>query len=128
MVVNRHRGLHLLWSAKPGVVLHQVWAVLTIAQVVQAWRVEIAGTAGVDVFEVALPLLVEDLPLLMEPGADPVALFVTEGRRLAFIRPSTRTVIHAPTLPPEEVQPRPPDLVLIREPRDAGKDCGSRAA
>jgi hypothetical protein len=127
-LVKRHLGLHLLWSAKPGIVLHQVWAVLTIAQIVQAVRVEIAGTAGVDVFEVSVPLLVEYLPLLLEQGEDPVAFFVAEGRRLAFIRPSSRTVIHAPTLPPTEIRPRPPDLVLLREPRYAGKDCGPRAA
>lgn len=127
-LVKRHLGLHLLWSAKPGVVLHQVWAVLTIAQVIGALRVEIAGQAGVDVFDISVPLLVEYLPLLMEQGTDPVALFVTEGRRLAFIRPSKRTVIHAPTLPAEEIRPRPPTLVVLREPRYAGKDCGPRAA
>jgi hypothetical protein len=127
-LVKRHLGLHLLWSAKPGVVRHQVWAVLTIAQVVQALRVEIAGEAGVDPFEVSVPLLVEYLPLLLEQGADPVALFVAEGRRLAFIRPSKRATIHAPALPPGEVRPRPPDLVLIREPRYAERDRGPRAA
>jgi hypothetical protein len=127
-LVKRHLKLHLLWSAKPGVVLHQVWAVLTIAQVVQALRVEIAGEAGVDPFEVSVPLLVEYLPLLLEQGEDPVAFFVAEGRRLAFIRPSARTTIHAPILPPTEIRPRPPDLVLLREPRYAGKDCGPRAA
>jgi hypothetical protein len=128
LLIKRHLGLHLLWSAKPGVVLHQVWAVLAIAQIVQALRVEIAGEAGVDPFEVSVPLLVEYLPLLLEQGEDPVAFFVAEGRRLAFIRPSTRTVIHAPILPPAEVQPRPPDLLLLRQPRYAGKDCGPRAA
>jgi len=127
-LIKRHLKLHLLWSAKPGVVLHQVWAVLAIAQVVQALRVEIAGEADVDVFAVSVPLLVEYLPLLLEQGDDPVAFFVAEGRRLAFIRPSTRTVIHAPDLPPAEVRPRPPDLVLIRKPRYAGKDCRPRAA
>jgi len=127
-LVKRHLTLHLLWSAKPGVVLHQVWAVLTIAQVVQALRVEIAGEAGVDPFEVSVPLLVEYLPLLLEQGEDPVAFFVAEGRRLAFIRPSTRITIHAPTLPPDHILPRPPDLVVIRDPRYAGKDCGPRAA
>ena len=81
-LVKRHLGLHLLWSAKPGVVLQQVWAVLTIAQVLQALRLEIAAGAGVDPFEVSLPLLVEYLPLLLARGDDPVAVFVAEGRRL----------------------------------------------
>lgn len=127
-LVKRHLGLHLLWSAKPGVVLHQVWAVLTIAQVVQALRVEIAGRAEVDPFAVSLPLLVAYLPLLLADGADPVAFFVTEGRRLQFIRPSTRAVIHGPTLPAAEIRPPPPGLVLVRVPRYARKDCGPRAA
>jgi hypothetical protein len=127
-LVKRHLGLHLLWSAKTGVVLQQVWAVLTIAQVVQALRVEIAGEAGVDPFEVSLPLLVEYLPLLLARGADPIAVFVTEGRRLGFIRPSTRAVVHVPTLPPAEVVPRPPALVLVRQPRYAERKCGPRAA
>jgi hypothetical protein len=127
-LVKRHLGLHLLWSAKSGVVLQQVWAVLTIAQVVQALRLEVAGRAEVDVFEVSLPLLVEYLPLLLADGVDPVAFFVAEGRRLQFIRPSTRTVVRAPDLPPAEVIPRPPDLALVREPRYAGRKCGPRAA
>jgi hypothetical protein len=127
-VVKRHLGLHLLWSAKPGVILQQVWAVLTIAQVVQALRLEIAGKAGVDPFEVSLPLLVEYVPRFLADGIDPVALFVTDGRRLQFIRPSTRTVIHAPELPPESILPRPPDLVLLRDPRYAERNCGPRAA
>jgi hypothetical protein len=127
-LVKRHLGLHLLWSAKPGVVRQQVWAVLTIAQVVQALRLEIAGRAGVDPFDVSLPLLVEYLPLLLARGEDPVALFVAEGRRLQFIRPSPRTAIRAPEIPRAEVIPRPPDLVLAREPRYAERRCGPRAA
>jgi hypothetical protein len=127
-LVKHHLGLHLLWSAKPGVVLHQVWAVLTIAQIVHALRLEIAGKAGVDPFEVSVPLLVEYLPLLLAQQQDPVAVFVEQGRQLLFIRPSTRTRMAAPTLPPAAIQPRPPDLVLVREPRYAGKACGPRAA
>jgi hypothetical protein len=127
-LVKHHLGLHLLWSAKPGVVLHQVWAVLTIAQIVHALRLEIAGTAGVDPFEVSVPLLVEYLPLLLAQQQDPVAVFVDQGRQLLFIRPSTRTRIAAPELPPAAIVPRPPDLVLVRQPRYAGKACGPRAA
>jgi hypothetical protein len=127
-LVKHHLGLHLLWSAKTGVVLHQVWAVLTIAQIVHGLRLEIAGKAGVDPFEVSVPLLVEYLPLLLERHEDPVAVFVAEGRRLLFIRPSQRTRIEVPELPLEALRPRPPDLALERQPRYAGRKCGSRAA
>jgi hypothetical protein len=127
-LVKRHLGLHLLWSAKPPVVLQQVWAVLVIAQVLQALRLEIAGRAGVDPFEVSLPLLVAYLPQLAARGEDPVALFVAEGRRLGFIRPSRRLAVRAPEPPPEGPAPLPPGLALQREPRYAGRKSGPRSA
>jgi hypothetical protein len=86
-LIKTHLGLHLLWGAKPTVVLQQVWAALILAQVLQALRLEIAGRAGVDPFEVSLPLLVEYLPYFAYRGLDPVAVFVEQGRALGFIRP-----------------------------------------
>lgn len=124
--VKRHLGLHLLWSAKLVVIQQQVWAVLLIAQIWQALRVEIAGRAGVDLFEVSLPLLVQYAPQYAAQGQDPVVVFVTRGRALRFIRPSTRTVIHAPDPPPAVLVPLPPDLALERTPRYAHRKCTSR--
>ncbi len=125
-LVKTHLGLHLLWGAKPVVVLQQVWAVLIIAQVLQALRLEIAGRAGVDPYEVSLPLLVEYLPFFAARGLDPVTVFVEQGRALRFIRPSSRTVIVAPAIPPDDLVPRPPDLVVERPPRYAQRKCGPR--
>ena len=127
-LAKTHLGLHLLWGARPTVVLQQVWAVLTIAQVVQALRLEIAARAGVDPYEVSLPLPVKYLPFFAARGADPVALFIEQGRQLRFIRPSSRTRIEAPTIPPEDLLPPPPGLVLERTPRHAERKCGPRAA
>ncbi|HET6232085.1 MAG TPA: IS4 family transposase [Longimicrobiaceae bacterium] len=56
-LVKRELGLHLLWSAKTEVILAQVWAVLCIAQILQALRQEVAGRAGVDAFDVSMSLL-----------------------------------------------------------------------
>lgn len=122
LLVKEHLGLHLLWSAKPAVVLHQVWAVLIIAQVMQALRLEIAWRAGVDPFEVSMALLVEYLPRYAAEGRDPVAVFVEHGRALRFIRPSRRTTIRAPVIPLEALQPLPTDLVLVRPPRYARRN------
>jgi hypothetical protein len=55
--------LHLRWSSKQAVLLHQVWAVLAIAQLLQALRVLVAATAHVDPFAVSLPLLIRYLPM-----------------------------------------------------------------
>ena len=124
--VKRHLKLHLLWSAKPVVILQQVWAVLIIAQVLQALQGEIAGRAGVDPFDVSLALLVTYLPQYAYTGQDPVATFVRQGRALGFIRPSRRTVIQAPRVPAGQSRPLPPDLPLERVPRYAGRKAGPR--
>jgi hypothetical protein len=125
-LIKQHLGLHLLWGAKPVVVLQQVWAVLIIAQVLQALRLEIAGRAGADPYEVSLPLLVEYLPYFAYRGLDPVAVFVEQGRALRLIRPSRRTVIAAPAIPLHDLLPLPPDVVLDRPPRYAQRRCGPR--
>jgi hypothetical protein len=125
-LVKTHLGLHLLWGAKPVVVLQQVWAVCIIAQVVQALRLEIAGRAGVDPYEVSLPLLVEYLPFFAARGLDPVTVFVAQGRALRFIRPATRTAVVAPDPPPADLAPPPRGLALARTPRYAQRKCGPR--
>ena len=126
-LVKRHLGLHLFWSAKPAVVQQQVWAALCIAQILHALQLEIAGRAGVDPFEVSLALLVEYLPRFARVGPDPLAVFVERGRALGFIRPSRRTVIHAPTIPRHHLTLPPPGLVLIRTPHSADRTPRSRA-
>jgi len=126
--VKRHLQLHLIWSAHTTAVLQQVWAVLIIAQILQALQLEIAGRAGVDPFDVSLALLVQYLPQYAYTGQDPVAVFVTEGRALGFIRPSRRTRVQAPTIPPDQLAPLPPGLSLVRPARYAQRNCGSRKA
>ena len=116
-LVKRHLKLYLLWSAKTVVIQQQVWAVLIISQILQALRLEIAGRAGVDPYEVSMALLVQYLPELGRGGQDPITAFVARGRQARFIRPSTRTVTRAPTIPPGEICPLPPDMALRRTPR-----------
>jgi hypothetical protein len=127
-LIKTELGLHLLWSAKTVVVLQQVWAVLIIAQLLQALRLTVAAEAGVDPFEVSMPLLVAYLPQYARRGIDPVAAFVADGVALGFIRPSRRTRILAPRLADDHLTPPPPDLVLIRTPRYAGRKCDKPAA
>lgn len=127
LLVKEHLGLHLFWSAKSVVAQQQVWAVLIIAQVLQALRLEIAQRAGVDPFEVSLALLVQYLPRYAAEGHDPVAVFVEYGRVLRFIRPSRRTVIRGPAIPAEALRPLPLDLVLTRTPRYAERKCNRQS-
>lgn len=126
-LIKTQLGLHLLWSAKTEVVLQQVWAVLIIAQLWQALRLTIAHEAGVDPFEVSLPLLIRYLPQYAARGLDPVAAFLADAVPLGFIRPSRRTKIAAPVLSTASFHPPPPDLVLVRTPRYAERHCHRRA-
>lgn len=122
-MLKRQLKLHLLWSSKPAVIEQQVWAALIVAQVVHGLQVEVAGRAGVDRFAVSLALLVQYLPRFAKQGLDPVAAMVERGKQAHFIRPSQRTQIVAPHIPPEALMPLPPDILLWREPRYAHRRC-----
>jgi hypothetical protein len=123
-----HLKLGLLWGARETVILQQVWAVLIIAQILQALRLEIAGRAGADPFEVSLPLLIEYLPFFASFGGDPMRAFIEDGRRVRFIRPSRRTHSEAPVIPQQAYAVPPPDLLRVRVARYAGKQGRGRAA
>ena len=125
-LVKTHLGLHLLWSTKDVTIVQQVLAVLIISQILMALRMEIAGRAQADPFEVSMELLVRHLPQYAYTGRDPVAAFVSMGRELRLIRPSTRTVIRAPSVPLDQINPLPPDLTLLRKARYANRKCGPR--
>jgi hypothetical protein len=116
LTLKRELGLHLIWSSKSAVVLAQVWACLIIAQVMQALRMEVALRAEVDPFDVSLPLLFEALPQLSAAGQDAIVECVRQGRRLGIIRPSTRLLVQAPEVPPEQLIPLPQGTVLCRQP------------
>ena len=127
-LIKRELGLHMLWSAKSIVIQQQVWAVLLISQILQGLQMEIAARAGVDPFDVSMPLLVEYMPSFIYRGEDPVEVFVQQGRELGFIRPSRRTSIRAPGVDPTDIMPIPADLLLVRQARYAHRKCASRSS
>jgi len=120
-LIKRELGLHLFWSAKFAVILQQVWAVLLISQILHALQLEIAGKAGVDPFDVSLPLLVEYLPRWNDVNF--IDMVVERGREVGFIRPSRRIRIQTPPLDLKDYLPPPLNLILIREPRYAHRKC-----
>lgn len=120
-LIKRELGLNLFWSSKTEVILQQVWAVLTIAQILHAIQLEIASKAGVDLFDVSLPLIVKYLPGWND--IDFIAFIVETGRDGGFIRPSRRVSIQTPEVLMSDYLSAPPDLVLERIPRYAGRRC-----
>jgi hypothetical protein len=125
-MVKRHLKLHILWSAKPQIIILQLWAVLTIAQILHALQMEIAGLAQVDPFDVSLNLVTQYVPRLIQEGKNPVQMIVEDGRRFGFIRPSRRIRIQTPEYDESQITPLPDDFVLIRKPRYAQRKCGPR--
>jgi hypothetical protein len=120
-MIKTHLHLHMLWSSHLNVILHQVYAVFTVAQIILGVRADIAQQAQADVFEVSLDLLIRWLPRFAQHGDDPVRAIVERGRFARIIRPSTRLVVQAPDPPRTAYVPLPADLVLTRTPRYAHK-------
>jgi hypothetical protein len=123
-LVKRELGLHLLWSAKWELILTQLWGVLLLAQIASALRTEVARRAGIDPAAVSLTLLLRDLPLLVrDHGPDTLDRLATlPVVRGGYLRPSRVAVRTVPD--PGPVTPPPPDLVTVRAPRYAGRNCG----
>lgn len=126
-MVKQYLKLHILWSAKIEVILLQVWAVLIISQILQAIRLEIAGLAKVDLFDISMPLLIEYVPRLALEGKNPIEMIVNDGRRVGIIRPSRRIRIRTPEINPDEIVPLPKGIVLIRQLRYAQRRSLPRA-
>ncbi len=110
-------GLHHWWSSQRPLILQQIAVVLLVAQLVQALRLHLAEQAGCDPFDVSLPLLVQHLPHLLRARQHPVTWVLTYGHTQHLLRPSSRYQVVAPSLPPEQIVPLPPDLILTRKAR-----------
>lgn len=118
-LLKEHLGLRLLWSSKLLVIQQQCLACLLLAQLLQAFQVELAARAEVDPFDVSLPLLLKALPTLLQRRHDPMTLLLTQGRRLGIIRPSSRQRLEPPTIPLWQLVFPPDDLILVRQARYA---------
>jgi Transposase DDE domain len=113
-------NLFLIWSGHLNVVMHQVFASLIIAQVVLAFRNEIAQVAKAQLREVSLPLIIRWAPELARDGQDPVLTLARYGRNAGIIRPFRGKAYDLPRVKPEDYAvpiERPPP----RKPRYAGK-------
>jgi hypothetical protein len=122
-LVKRELGLHLWWSGTDVVIHQQVWAVFTLAQIVQGLRLEIAARAGVDVYDVSVPLMVRYLPIFAAQGEDPIAAVVERGRAAGFIRPARRVVLEVPEEPLMHALSLG-RVGVTRPPRYAHRNCG----
>jgi hypothetical protein len=128
-LLKDHLGLRLLWSAKPQVIGAQIWATLSLAQILHALQVQVAAESGVAPFDVSLELLWRYWPQLClrsRVTGRPVIETIPEvGAAIKLIRPSTRIKRQVPQISWDELLPPPPDLQGIRQPRYAHKAHGT---
>jgi Transposase DDE domain len=121
-------GIHLWWSSHPKLVLQQLFCAMIVAQILHALHLRVAFEAGVDLFDVSLPVLVRLLAMaparLMGEGLLP--LLVRKGRKQGLIRPSRRYQAVVPALL-EAYIPLPADLVMTRIPHHAQRKCKARS-
>jgi Transposase DDE domain len=99
LTLKEHLGLHHWWSSQPVLLQQQCLLVLIVAQLLQALRLQIAVEAGVDPFEVSLPLLIEYVPYFITTRESPTRWVLTYGKHLGFIGPSSRYVPSVPEVP-----------------------------
>src|SRR5260370_617297 len=126
--LKEHLGLRLLWSAKLGVIYHQIWASLILAQLLHAYQVELAPQAEAEPWDVSLALLSRHLPRLLLHTTDPMAVLLQHGRAMGLIRPSSRRGIQAPVVPLQQISYPPPELLQPRQAHSAHRKCASRYA
>ena len=81
----------------------QCLLLLIVAQRLQQLRMQMARQAGVDAFEVSLPLVLSVLPDLVREQQEPLAWMRQFGSDLGLIRPSSRRELLVPEVPQEQL-------------------------
>lgn len=121
-------GIHLWWSSHPILVLQQLCAALILAQVLHALHLRVAAEAGVDLFEVSLPVLVKLLAQAPARSTSQglIRLLVRKGRKLGLIRASRRYQPVVPALQ-QPYPPAPASLIRTRQERYAQRKCEARS-
>jgi hypothetical protein len=117
LLLKQYLGLHQWWSSQSVLMQQQCLVLLIVAQRLQQLRMRIAREAGVDAFEVSLPLLLDVLPELIREQQEPLAWMSHLGRELGVIRASSRRVLVVPEVPEEQLCLPAADLVQERPAR-----------
>ncbi len=131
-LLKKDLGISLWWSSHPTLVMQQLWIALILAQVLHALQLRIAAEAGVELFDVSLPVLVKLLkqaPAHVPPQGQAesfLSLLLRRGPSLGLLRPSRRILICTPVIE-QPYTPLPKDMQFVRKERYAHSKCGPRS-
>ncbi len=123
--IKTHLGLATPWSATWEVIQTQVWAVVTVAQIVGHLRLRVAEAAGVPVLDVSLDLLLQEVPRFIARGEDPVSAIgelAQIGPVGGIIRKHYYKTLTVPV--PETITLPERGFTRWRVPRYGGRRCG----
>ena len=104
LLLKEYLPLRQWWSSQAVLVQQQCLAVLIVAQEVHRLQVRLARQAGVPIFDVSLPLVMEQVPHWLDQGQDPQEWMSRYGKALGLIRPSSRLVPVVPEVKEEELR------------------------
>jgi hypothetical protein len=126
-LVKRVLGLAGIWSAHKEVIKLQVYATLTIAQIVQALRHELALRANEPVDNVSEALLVRVIYLFGEYDDEDILGKILKAPDYGgVIRPSRRKKYEIGEIPENSIKQLPDDFEFVRNPRYAERKCVHR--
>ncbi len=103
LTLKEYLGPHHWWSGKRVHIEQQLWLILTVAQLYQALRMVVAAELHLDPFDVSLPLLMEQVPCLLQERQAPVAWLREHSWQIGLLRPSTRVQTQAPEIPDDSL-------------------------
>ncbi len=102
LTLKEYLNLHHWWSGHPVLIEQQLWLVLILAQVYQAWRVRLAVHEHLEVFDVSLPLLIDYVPHLIRQGEAIAPWVQAHGKALGLLRANQRFQVQVPRIALED--------------------------
>jgi Transposase DDE domain len=128
LLLKEHFGLHIWWSSKQDLMLCQLWIALILAHLLTRLRFQIAEAASVSFFDVSIPVLMDLLRRFSQTSTPLLSRLTDRGRFLKLIRPHSRIRPTLPQISIHDIKPLPPDLLLLRKARYAGRNAHPRIA
>ena len=128
LLLKEHFGLHIWWSSKQDLMLCQLWIALILAHLLTRLRFQVAEAASVSYFDVSIPVLMDLLRRFSQTSTPLISRLAREGRFLKLIRPHSRIHPHVPYIVLHDIKPLPPDILLLRDARYAGRNHHPRTA
>lgn len=114
--LKQHLHLDIVWSAYPSVLICQLWAALTISQIILKLQMEVADQAHIDPFEISIERMAQHITEAARSGKDIVPV-LSRGDDMRYPHPPRRMQTILPVIDPRELHMLPQNLSFVRQGR-----------